>query len=87
MTDLAANAAATEPGWGKLVALLAAVGIFWVGTQVHKRMKAVKDGTEINPFSSDATQGDQSEKSQASTPSDSDETAPRKGLGKWFRKG
>lgn len=40
-------AAAHEPnaGWGKLVALLTAAGVFWLGTAIHQRWLTVKDQT------------------------------------------
>ena len=76
-----------EPGWPKLIALLVAVGIFWVATQIHKRRQRVQDGTEINPFSSDATQATDTTDSQVSTPAQVTGTGPKKGARKWLRKG
>ncbi len=78
---------ATQPGWGKLIALLIAVGIFWIGVQVHKRFARVKDGAEVNPFSDNANQAPETAKPQVATPSESPKTTTRKGLGKWLRKG
>lgn len=87
IVTIAAASANAEPGWGKLLALLIAGGLFWIGVTVHKRVKAVREGREINPFSSDDTQATQNEKTQASTPSQGASTPTRKGVGKWFRKG
>ena len=87
MIHLAVPASATQPGWGKLVALLIAVGAFWVGVQVHKRFKALREGTEINPFSSGDSQATETKQSQVSTPSRVTGTGPKKGARKWFRKG
>lgn len=84
---LAEASANTQPGWGKLVALLIAVGVFWIGVQVHKRYKAVRDGQEVNPFSSDAAASAETEKTQVSTPLEGDVMPTRKGVGKWFWKG
>ena len=87
MTVIAAQGANAQPGWGKLIALLVAVGIFWVFVQVHKRVKRVKDGAEINPFSPDGVQVGENEKTQVSTPSEGASTTDRKGWRKWSRKG
>jgi len=87
MITLAIPAQATEPGWAKLIALLVAVGLFWVFTQVHKRFKAVKDGTEVNPFSPDDPQATQTTKAQVKTSVEAAKTTTGKGAGKWFRKG
>ena len=84
---LAEASANTQPGWGKLMALLIAIGAFWVGVQVHKRYKAVRDGREVNPFSSGEPAGTETEKTQVSTPLEGDVAPTRKGVGKWFRKG
>src|SRR5690606_18667325 len=84
---LAEASANTQPGWGKLVAILVAVAAFWVFTQVHKRYRAVREGREVNPFSSGAPASTETEKTQVSTPLEGDVTPTRKGVGKWFRKG
>jgi hypothetical protein len=86
VTILAADAN-TEPSWAKVIALLVAVGIFWIFTQVHKRRRAVKEGTEINPFSSEAPEGTENDETQVSAPADTPEEAPQKGRRKWFGKG
>lgn len=86
VTILAADAN-TEPSWAKVIALLVAVGIFWIFTQVHKRRRAVKEGTEINPFSSGAPDGTENDKPQVSAPTDPQEEVPQKGRRKWFGKG
>jgi hypothetical protein len=84
---LAEASANTQPGWGKLVALLIAVGVFWIGVQVHKRYKAVRDGREVNPFSLEEPAGTETEKTQVNTPLDLHSRPAWKGVGKWFRKG
>jgi hypothetical protein len=76
-----------EPGWPKLIALLVAVGIFWIWTRVDGRRRAVREGIEVNPFSPDATQVTDTTDSQVSTPTAETGTTPRKGARKWLRKG
>lgn len=84
---LAETSANTQPGWGKLVALLIAVGVFWIGVQVHRRYKAVQEGREVNPFSQEGPEGGQDTKTQVTPPLEGDVKPTRKGAGKWFRKG
>jgi hypothetical protein len=42
MTATFAAAAQQDPGWGKLIALLLTVGVFWASTAAHKRWQQVK---------------------------------------------
>lgn len=84
---LAEASANTQPGWGKLVAILVAVAAFWVFTQVHKRYRAVREGREVNPFSSDAATSAETEETQVNTPLDLHSRPAWKGVGKWFQKG
>jgi hypothetical protein len=87
MITLAIPASATEPGWGKLAAIFVAVGVFLVFRAVHTRVKRVRDGAEVNPFSSEGAQAGEITETQVSTPSGKTGTAPGKGVRKWFRKG
>lgn len=86
-TVILAADANTAPGWPKLVALLVAVAAFWVFVQVHKRVKRVKEGAEVNPFSQDGVQATDNEETQVSTPTQGEQTPTGKGVRKWFRKG
>lgn len=87
MITLAVPVSATEPGWGKLIAILVAVGLFLVFRAVHTRVKRVRDGAEVNPFSSEDGQTPETTQAQVSTPSGKTGTAPGKGVRKWLRKG
>lgn len=87
MMILAIPAQATEPGWAKLIALLVAVGLFLVFRAVHTRVKRVRDGVEVNPFSSDEGKAPEAKESQVSTPSGKTGTVQGKGLGKWLKRG
>lgn len=87
MMILAIPAQATEPGWAKLIALLVAVGLFLVFRAVHTRVKRVRDGVEVNPFSQEGAQASETKESQVSTPSGKTGTVQGKGARKWFWKG
>ena len=86
-TVVLAADANTQPGWGKLVALLIAIGAFWVFVQVHKRVKAVREGKESNPFSQEGAEGGQDAETQVMAPSEGASESTQKGVRKWFRKG
>lgn len=85
-TILAANEAATAPGWGKFIAMVAAIGGVWLVFAVKDRVKRVRDGEEIDPFSQEGADGTETEFSQVDTPADTAPEGSQKGGRKWFRK-
>lgn len=87
LTLAAEVATQNQPGWGKLLALVIAGGGFFIATQVHKRIKAVREGKEINPYSPEVTGTAQPLVTEVSAPLEAADTGTRKGFGKWLRKG
>lgn len=87
-TTWAADAVAqNEPGWAKVIALAVAAGIFFIGTQVHKRVRAVREGKQINPFSPDAPTTPLMPPAEVKATLAPRDKGSRKGFGKWLRKG
>ena len=84
---LAAESDPTAPGWGKFLAMVAAIGGVWLIFAVRDRIKRVRDGEEIDPFSSEAVDDTETEFAQVDTPAEEVEKGSKKGVGKWLRKG
>jgi hypothetical protein len=76
----------TAPGWGKFLAMVAAIGGVWLIFAVKDRIKRVKAGDEIDPFSPEGSEDTEEEFSQVDTPTDQVGKGSQKGGRKWFRK-
>ena len=83
----AATSTQTEPGWGKLIALLAAMIGTWVAFQVWDRVQRVRSGAEANPFTRSAPGAIEGEEPQVDTPSEGSSESKGRGWGKWVGKG
>lgn len=79
-----AAAPADEPntGWGKVLALLVAAGLFWAATEAHKRWKALQETPSGSPSRAAAAVGANGAKPQIMAGSGTDVQPARRPAGK-----